>query len=203
LRRGKPTSHKKYGEALAILAGDALITLAFEILSCPEFTRNFPLNMVMAVIRDVAQASGSTGLIAGQVWDMWFEGRAADEDAVNRIMLNKTAALIRASLTSGARLAGANHEELEIFSRFGEKLGMAFQIKDDLLDIEGDPRRLGKNVKKDGKRGKASHPSVFGAKASKNVIEKLLSESVEVIEPFGEKAQTLRSLTDYIGQRLS
>lgn len=203
LRRGKPTSHKKYGEALAILAGDALITLAFEILSCPEFTRIFPLNRVLAVIRDVAQASGSTGLIAGQVWDMWFEGRVADEDAVNRIILNKTAALIRTSVTSGARLAGANQKELAIFSRFGEKLGMAFQIKDDLLDIEGDPGRLGKNVRKDGKRGKATHPSVLGAKASRNVIERLLNDAVEAIEPFGEKGQTLRSLTDYVGQRIS
>ena len=203
LRRGKPTSHKKYGEAVAILAGDALITLAFEILSSPEFTRMFPHGRVLAVIRDVAQASGSTGLIAGQVWDMWFEGRVADEQAVNRIILNKTGALIRSSLTSGARLAGANLPQLKIFSIYGEKLGMAFQIRDDLLDLEGDTERLGKNVQKDGKRGKATYPSLFGADKARNMIDNLLSEAANAIEPLGERAETLRLLTEYIGQRMN
>ena len=203
LRRGKPTSHKKYGEALAILAGDALITLAFEILSSPEFTRMFPHGRVLAVIRDVAKASGSTGLIAGQVWDMWFEGRVADEQAVNRIILNKTGALIRSSLTSGARLAGANLSQLKIFSIYGEKLGMAFQIRDDLLDLEGDAERLGKNVQKDGKRGKATYPALFGADKARNMIDNLLSEAANAIEPLGERAETLRLLTEYIGQRMN
>lgn len=203
LRRGKPTSHRKYGEAVAILAGDALITLAFEILSSPEFTRMFPHSRVLAVIGDIALASGSTGLIAGQIWDMWFEGRAADEADVNRIILNKTGALIRASLTSGAKLAGANTLQLKAFSVFGEKLGMAFQIKDDLLDIEGDPERLGKNVKKDGNRGKATHPSLFGADKARNMLDNLLSEANSAIEPLGQRAQTLRLITEYMGQRIS
>ncbi len=203
LRRGKLTSHKKYGEAVAILAGDALITLAFEILSSPEFTRNFPHSRVLAVIRDIALASGSRGLIAGQVWDMWFEGRVADEEAVNRIILNKTGALIRASLTSGARLAGADLAQLKFFSIFGEKLGMAFQIRDDLLDLEGDPERLGKNVRKDGKRGKATHPSLFGADQARNMINNLLSDAAHAIEPLGERADTLRLITEYIGQRMT
>jgi len=183
LRRGKPTSHKVFGEAMAILAGDALVTLAFELLSSVELSRIFPCRRVLSVIRDVAAACGSGGLIAGQVLDMCFEGKGVDSAMVEKIMLNKTAALIRTSMTSGARLAGATDTQLNIFYRFGEKLGIIFQVRDDLLDMEGDQEKLGKAVKKDGKRGKATYPSLHGVDQSKKLILSLLRESEKLIGP--------------------
>lgn len=203
LRRGKPTSHKIYGEAVAILAGDALLTLAFEILSSVELARVFPCHRILSVIRDVADACGSRGLIAGQVMDMTFEGKIPDESVVEKIILNKTAALIKTALTSGARLAGANLEQLDVFSKFGQKLGMVFQIKDDLLDLEGDPEKLGKAVRKDGTRGKATYPALYGADHSRKLMRKLLDEAKMLIEPMGQRAQTLCLLTEYVGQRIS
>ncbi|MGO8822207.1 MAG: polyprenyl synthetase family protein [Desulfomonilaceae bacterium] len=202
-RRGKPTCHKVFGESTAILAGDALVTLAFEILGSAELSRIFPCDRVLAVIRDVAESCGSRGLIAGQELDMFFEGKAADDATIEKIMLNKTAALIRAAVTSGARLAGAAGAQIDIFYKFGEKLGMIFQIRDDLLDLEGDPKKLGKAVKKDGKRGKATYPSLHGADHSRRLILNLLVEAKELIEPFGETAHSLVLLTEFVARRVS
>lgn len=202
-RRGKPTCHKVFGEATAILAGDALVTLAFEILGSVELSRIFPCHRVLAVIRDVAEACGSRGLIAGQALDMYFEGKPADNAAIEKIILNKTAALIRAAVTSGALLAGADRVQLDIFYKFGEKLGIIFQIRDDLLDLEGDPEKLGKAVKKDGKRGKATYPSLHGADHSRRLILNLLAEARELIKPFGETARCLVLLTEFVARRMS
>lgn len=203
LRRGKPTSHKVFGEATAILAGDALVTLAFEILSSAELSRIFPCARILGVIRDVACACGSKGLIAGQIMDMSYEGKVADDAVVDKIMINKTAALIRASVTSGARLAGATEAQIDIFSKFGEKLGKIFQIRDDLLDLEGDPEKLGKAVKKDGRRGKATYPSLRGADHSRKLVLTLLEEAKKLIECFGQKAQSLVLLAEYLGRRIN
>lgn len=203
LRRGKPTSHKVFGEATAILAGDALVTLAFEILSSVELSRIFPCHRVLAVIRDVAEACGSRGLIAGQALDMCFEGKVADDLMVETIMLKKTAALIRAAVMSGARLAGADGAQIDIFYKFGEKLGMIFQIRDDLLDLEGDPKKLGKAVNKDGERGKATYPSLHGADQSRRLILQLLSEAKELIEHFGKRAHSLVLLAEFVARRVS
>lgn len=157
----------------------------------------------MAVIRDLGNACGSSGLIAGQVMDMSCEGKKVNEDAIRKIMLNKTAALIMVSLTGGAKLAGATSDELTIFSAFGEKLGMAFQIRDDLLDLEGDPEKLGKAVKKDRHRGKATYPSLYGVKLARDLIKSLLDEAGEIIGTLGGNALTLRQFTEYMGRRVS
>ena len=203
MRRGKPTSHKVFGEATAILAGDALLTLAFEILSSAELVRIFPCHRIMTVIRDLGNACGCRGLIAGQVMDMSCEGKLVDEDAVRKIMLNKTAALIMVSLTGGAKLAGATDDESAIFSAFGEKLGLAFQIRDDLLDLEGDAEKLGKAVNKDKNRGKATYPSLYGPEPARDLIKSLLDEAGELIGRLGAKALILRRLTEYMGRRVS
>ena len=203
MRRGKPTSHKVFGEATAILAGDALLTLAFEILSSAELVRIFPCHRIMTVIRDLGNACGCGGLVAGQVMDMSCEGKMVDEDAVRKIMLNKTAALIMVSLTGGAKLAGATDDESAIFSAFGEKLGLAFQIRDDLLDLEGDAEKLGKAVKKDRNRGKATYPSLYGSELARDLIKSLLDEAGELISKLGAKALMLRQLTEYMGRRVS
>ncbi|MCL5126624.1 MAG: polyprenyl synthetase family protein [Deltaproteobacteria bacterium] len=203
LRRGKLTSHKVFGESTAILAGDALLTVAFEILSGFETSRIIPSHTIVEVIRDVAVACGSRGLIAGQIMDMIYEGEAADDSIIEKIMLNKTGALIRASVTNGARLAGANRKEIDILFQFGEKLGKIFQIKDDLLDLEGDATKLGKAVRKDDKRGKATYPSVHGPDRSKKLVMSLLAEANKMIEPFGKKAQILILLAEYVSQRVN
>jgi geranylgeranyl diphosphate synthase type II len=203
MRRGKPTSHKVFGESTAILAGDALLTLAFEIMSSAELVRIFPCYRIMAVIRDLGAACGSSGLIAGQVMDMACEGKMVNEDVIRKIVLNKTAALIKVSLTGGAKLAGATLEELTILSAFGEKLGMAFQIRDDLLDLEGDPEKLGKAVKKDSNRGKATYPSLYGADLSRGLVKSLLDEAGELIGTLGAKSLILRQFTEYMGRRVS
>ncbi|MGC8657851.1 MAG: polyprenyl synthetase family protein [Desulfomonilaceae bacterium] len=202
-RRGKLTSHKKFGESTAILAGDALLTIAFEILSCYQTARVIPSHIIVDVIRDVSSACGSRGLIAGQMMDMTYEGEAPDDSVIERIMLNKTGALIRSSVTSGARLVGATPMQIGALFQFGEILGKMFQIKDDLLDLEGDPSKLGKAVRKDDKRGKATYPAAHGADRSKQMIMSLLSEAKRTIEPFGKKAQILILLAEYVGQRVS
>jgi geranylgeranyl diphosphate synthase type II len=148
LRRGKPTAHKVFGEAVAILAGDALLTFAFGLLTSPGVVRIYRPERLLGVIGELAVAAGSEKLIAGQVMDVMSEGKSPDAETVEYIVRCKTGALIRASLTSGARLAGGSREQIAILGQFGEKLGAVFQIKDDLLDLEGDPAKLGKAVRR-------------------------------------------------------
>lgn len=148
LRRGKPTAHKVFGEAIAILAGDALLTFAFEILSSPGPVRLYRPERLLIAIRDLAVAAGPRNLVAGQALDILSEGEEVGEKIVEFIVRAKTAALIRVSLTTGALLAGGDPRQIEALGRYGEFLGMAFQIRDDLLDLEGDPEKLGKAVKK-------------------------------------------------------
>ena len=160
VRRGKPALHKAFGEAVAILAGDALLTFAFEVLASAPVARLFPPERLAASISELAVAAGSQNLIAGQVSDILSEGKTVEVETVDRIVRSKTAALIRVSLTAGAMLAGGTRAQIEILGRFGEDLGVAFQLRDDLLDLEGDPEKMGKAVKKDRQRGKATYPNV-------------------------------------------
>jgi geranylgeranyl diphosphate synthase type II len=203
MRRGKPTAHKVFGEAMAILAGDALLTFAFAVLTSPESTRVYRADRLLDVIRDLADAAGYGSLIAGQVLDITSEGQQVDAEAVDRIVRCKTGALIKASLTCGARLAGGNPQEIALLGRYGEHLGKVFQIKDDLLDLEGDPAKLGKAVKKDQQRGKATYPRLFGEEKTKVLMRDLMSEATEALQPLGERAGILTSLVGYVGQRVS
>jgi geranylgeranyl diphosphate synthase type II len=203
LRRGKPAAHKVFGEAMAILAGDALLSFAFEVLTSPKSIRTFRPDRLLTAVGQLAAASGSRGLIAGQVLDIASEGKPVEADTVDRIICNKTGALIRASLTCGARLAGGTQEQVRILGEFGECLGKAFQIRDDLLDLEGDPAKLGKKVKKDRQRGKATYPRLIGAERSKDIVKSLIEHARETVRPLGERASILGLIAEYVGRRIN
>lgn len=200
-RRGKPTSHKVFGEAVAILTGDALLTLAFEVLSDPHAVRTFRAETLLAVTADLAMAAGSRNLIAGQVLDIISEGRTVDADLVDRIVRKKTGALIAASVTCGALLADASPAQVERLRCYGENLGAAFQIRDDLLDLEGDPDKLGKAVGKDRDRGKATFPGLLGKDEARGLMAQLVDAALDALGPFGERAAPLASIATYIGSR--
>ncbi len=203
VRRGKPALHKAFGEAVAILAGDALLAFAFEVLSRPDAARIYPLAKLLAAIYELAVASGCQKLIAGQVVDVMSEGKLVKEETVDFIIRGKTAALIRASLTCGALLGGGSSEQVHVLGRFGDDLGALFQIKDDLLDLEGDPLKLGKAVQKDERRGKATYPNLLGKEEARAMIRSLVSASLETIKPLGKPAEPLALIATYVGERIN
>jgi geranylgeranyl diphosphate synthase type II len=201
LRRGKPTAHRVFGEAVAILAGDALLTFAFGVLSSPQAMRMYRADRLLAAISELSRAAGPEELIAGQVLDITSEGKPVDIDTVDAIVRGKTGALIRASLVCGATLSGASREQVEMLRIYGENLGAVFQIKDDLLDREGDPARLGKAVGKDERRGKATYPMLLGLEKTYDLMNSLLQSALEAIRPLGEKATPLVMIGKYVGER--
>lgn len=203
LRRGRLTAHRMFGEAIAILAGDALLTFAFGILSSPRSVRLFRPESVLACMHELAFAAGSERLIAGQVLDMLSEAKQVGVDTVDQIGSNKTAALIRVSMTCGARLGGGSADQIAALGQFGELLGKAFQIKDDLLDLEGDPEKLGKAVRKDRQRGKATYPGVIGSECAREAMRSLLDTAAQTIAPFGKRAEILSRIAEYVGERVS
>ena len=195
LRRGRPTCHKVFGEAVAILAGDALLTLAFETLA--RMSGPAPEQKVL-IISDLAAAVGSRrGMIGGQVADLEAEGQAVNAAQVEAIHSAKTGALIRAAVRAGARFAGASAGDLEHLSRFGERLGLAFQVVDDLLDLESSPEQLGKSTGKDSARRKATYPAVLGAKRSRALVHELIDEAVAELAPLGPRARRLEEIARY------
>ena len=161
LRRGKPTNHRVYGEAMAILAGDGLLNMAYETMLAAPLTQNAP-ERALPAIREIAERAGVRGMVAGQVLDVTMEGQPPRKDIVRYIHLHKTADLLTAPLTAGLMLAGADEAQLELGRRYGRGLGLAFQIEDDLLDLEGDVKLLGKDVGMDAQRGKMTWPAVAG-----------------------------------------
>ncbi len=203
LRRGKPTAHKMFGEAIAILAGDALLTFAFEILSSPWAVRLYRPEKLLAAIRELAAAAGPMELVAGQALDILNEGKEIKEEIVDSVVRAKTAALMRASLACGALLASGDSRQIEILGRYGECLGIAFQIRDDILDLEGDPIKLGKNVRKDESRGKPTYPTLLGKEQAKKMMFQLLDSAMEAIEPLGPKAEPLVAISKYLGERIT
>ncbi len=201
LRRGKPTLHKVYGEAVAILAGDALLNLAFEIMVSESTLRTCRHDRLLRVLNCLSRASGSLGLIAGQVVDILSEGQKVGSAQIDYIMRKKTARLFSASLECGAIVGGGSISEVERLSLFGEKLGVAFQIRDDILDHEGSSTELGKSVGKDMHRGKATYPAMIGIGQSKNLMNDEIGSAIELLEGFGDKAQILKLIASYIGER--
>jgi len=203
-RRGSPTNHKVFGDAIAILAGDALLTQAFILLSSPFFASNVPPDRILAVIHEIASAAGSRGMVGGQVVDMESEGKKdLDLPTVQYIHTHKTGALIKASVKSGALLGGADERQLSSITRFGEMIGLAFQIADDILDIEGTTEQLGKSAGSDLARGKATYPAVIGVAESRMRAAELLEMAVESLESIGEKADPLREIARFIISRKS
>ena len=201
-RRGNPTNHKVYGEATAILAGDALLSQAFILLSSdPE---GLDPATRLRVIHEIAHASGSRGMVGGQVVDMESEGDGeVDLATLSYIHTHKTGALIRASVRAGALLGGAGEEELAALTRYGDAIGLAFQIADDILDVEGTTEELGKDAGSDQARGKATYPALVGLEASKARAQELVQMALDALAPFDERAEPLRAIASYIVKRKS
>lgn len=203
MRRGKPTAHKVYGEATAILAGDALLNLAFEIMVSESTLRTCRHDRLLRVMASLANSTGSYGLIAGQVVDMLSEGQKVESRQIDYIMRRKTARLMSASLECGAIIGGGSTSEIETLALFGEKLGVAFQIRDDILDHEGNSKELGKTVGKDQGRGKATYPSTIGIERSRILMNDEIESAIKLLEGFGNRALLLELIASYIGKRSS
>jgi len=200
LRRGNPTSHVVYGEAMAILAGDALLALAFDLIA--ECRVHVPAERVLDVVAMVARASGTRGMVGGQVSDIESEGLASvDEATVASIHARKTGALLLASLLAGARLCGATPAEERALHIYGAQTGLAFQITDDILDLEGDAEKIGKPVGSDLKQDKATYPKVLGIPASRALARRACDQALTAIAGFGPPADPLRALAHYIVER--
>jgi geranylgeranyl diphosphate synthase type II len=199
-RRGRPTCHRVYGEAIAILAGDALLTHAFQVLADPGPTRLLP-EWRLRVIAEIAEAAGSFGMVGGQAVDILSEGREIDRPTLLYLHNHKTGALIRASVRAGAIAGGATEEQLQALTRYGERVGLAFQIVDDILDIEGASAEMGKTAGSDLRRKKATYPAVLGLEESRRDAARLLDEARDVLQPLGEKGATLAALADFVGRR--
>jgi geranylgeranyl diphosphate synthase type II len=202
-RRGKPTCHKVFGEAIGILAGDALLTEAFKLMT-NQVIQEFSLRdgrLVLDVIHEVAQAAGVLGMVGGQVLDIESEGKVVDLPRLQYIHTHKTGALILVSVRVGATLGGANEETLKAFTRFGERIGLAFQIADDILNVEGKAALLGKKTGSDLSKGKATYPSLLGLEESKRRAKELVALAIDAIRSFGSEAEPLQEIAWFILSR--
>lgn len=207
LRRGKPTVHRAFDEATAILAGDGLLTLAFDILADPETDPDPGIRA--ALVLALARASGLGGMAGGQMLDLEVEGRfqadgkplAADEAAILRLQAMKTGALLGCSVEMGAILGRAGEREHRNLATYGRALGQAFQIADDLLDVEGEAATVGKATGKDAARGKATLVSLLGVEEARARLGRLVDEARTALEPFGRQADTLRHTAAFVAQR--
>jgi len=201
LRRGKPTAHIQFDEATAILSGDALLTLAFQVLSDPLYITHDNLNENLRVIHIIAEAAGYNGMVAGQMLDMMSEGNALELKEIERLHKKKTGALIEASVTAGALLGKASQEQLHALQQFAKFIGLAFQAMDDILNVRGDPLKMGKAVGTDADRLKNTYPSILGLAESEKYAEQLVEKSLQAIESLDKKANPLRAISRYIISR--
>jgi geranylgeranyl diphosphate synthase, type II len=198
LRRGKPTCHKKFGEATAILAGDGLLTLAFQIIGESPTSAE----RTLAILQEVSSAAGTVnGMVGGQVADLESEGKRVEPQTLEYIHRSKTAALIRASVSTGAISAGAGIADVARLRRFGETIGWAFQVTDDILDVEESSAALGKTAGKDIAQQKATYPAVFGVAQSHEIAAKLANDAIAQLDSFGERASRLRALAEFLVHR--
>ena len=198
LRRGKPTCHKKFGEAIAILAGDALLTLAFETIAATPVSPDLCVKM----LTEVAISAGTVnGMVGGQVADLEAEGQGAGSETLEYIHRSKTAALIRASVTAGAICAGAPDEDVKRLRHFGETIGWAFQVTDDILDVEESSAALGKTAGKDIAQQKATYPSVFGLERSHQIANDLATQAINDLAPYATRADRLRQIAHFLVHR--
>jgi geranylgeranyl diphosphate synthase, type II len=202
-RRGKPTCHKVYGEAIGILAGDALLTEAFRLMAgChPRGRPSTDQGVVLDLIREVAQAAGILGMVGGQVVDVESEGKEVDLSTLAYIHTHKTGAMISVSIRVGARLGGAKDEALFALTRYGERIGHAFQIADDILNVEGDADVLGKKTGSDSLKKKATYPSLLGLEESKRRAKEMVALALDGLGPFGREVDPLREIARFIVAR--
>jgi len=194
LRRGKPTSHKVFGDGMAVLAGDALHALAFELLSKAKNPK---------LVSEVAHQIGTYGMVGGQAADLQAEGKKVTISRVNFIHAHKTGALMKASIRAGAIMAGATGKKLKALTSYGERFGLAFQIVDDILDATGKTEMLGKKTKADASKGKATYPKVLGVGESKRIARKLLEEAEAELRVFSGDGQILKELTGHMINRMN
>ena len=201
LRRGKPTCHVAFDEATAVLAGDALLTLAFQTLSSIGLSNAEQATKWMQVMHLISYAAGYCGMIQGQMLDITSEGRQLTLDELKSVHRLKTGALIEASLSSGAVLGGANSNRISLLESYAQNIGLAFQVTDDILNVEGDPQVMGKAVGTDKLRHKNTYPSLLGLKKSKDFAGKLVENALQALESFDEKAAPLRAIATYVIER--
>ncbi len=195
LRRGKPTCHKKFGDAIAILAGDALLTLAFETIGKSTVSPD----LRVAMLTEISTAAGTVnGMVGGQVADIEAEGNQVSPEMLEDIHRSKTAALIRASITAGAISAGAPLEDVKRLRSFGETIGWAFQVTDDILDVEESSAALGKTAGKDIAQQKATYPSVFGLERSHEIANELAGKAISELSVYGEKAKRCDAIAEFL-----
>ena len=201
-RRGKPTNHKVFGEGIAILAGDALLTDAFFILSNKNYFNTTNEKKILKILNFISKATGSSGMVAGQVLDLIYEKHDVNEEIVKNIHFNKTSKLITASVYSGAIIGTENNAHIEKLKKYGEKIGLAFQVVDDILDLTSDTETLGKDAKSDLLKEKATYPKVFGIEKSKEIAESLINEAIEEISFLGENGRILTEIAQYFIKRV-
>jgi len=202
LRRGRPTCHKAFGEAVAILAGDALLTRAFEVLAAEA--PGGDVDRQIRVIKEVAAAAGTVNaLIGGQVADIENEGRQVTDSTLEYIHRSKTGAMIRSSVTIGGIIAGGDNNQIETLRQYGEKIGLAFQVADDILDVTSTSEQLGKTPGKDMAARKATYPALHGVAQSENRARQLVGEAIEIISALGPSAYKLKEMASFIIARTS
>lgn len=199
LRRGKPTNHKMFGEAMAILAGDALLTEAFFMMTQADI--KIKPSILLKVVREVAIAAGHNGMVGGQAQDIISEDAEPDSEILEFIHLHKTGALIKSSVRIGPVLAGSRKKQLQALTRYGENTGLAFQIIDDVLDVEGSAEELGKSVGSDSRKKKMTYPSLYGVEGARNKANELISTAIDAIGIFSSEADPLREIAGYLAKR--
>jgi geranylgeranyl diphosphate synthase type II len=202
-RRGKLTCHKVFGEAIAILAGDALLTEAFQLMTRQLLPAPLPARegLILELVNEVARAAGVSGMVAGQVVDIESEGKEIDLPTLEYLHTHKTGKMILVSIKVGARLGGAKGDPLHALTQYGERIGLAFQIADDILNVEGKPDVLGKSTGSDVTRKKATYPGLLGLEESKRRAAELVERAIDALNPFGPQADPLREIARFIVAR--
>ena len=203
LRRGKPTNHKVFGEAIAILAGDALLTQALYIMTHSDLMDAIPSASLLHAAHDMTRAIGTAGTIGGQVVDIESEGKPVDAETLEYIHVCKTGHLIQACVRVGAILCQANSGQLDALSTYGDRIGLAFQIVDDMLDLTAEESQLGKDVGSDLEKEKATYPALYGLEESKKKAEKLVEDGIGCLEIFDHRADPLREIGKFFVERTS
>lgn len=200
LRRGKPTNHKIFGDAMATLAGDALLNYAFEVMLSSSIDKDNP-NKYLKAINEIATHAGIYGMIGGQVVDIESENKVIEKEKLDFIHLNKTAAMIVGCMRAGAIIGGASEDELQRITKYGKNIGLSFQIVDDILDITGDEKTLGKPIGSDIENHKSTYPSLLGLEKSREIAKELISDGKTSIEGLPSEVEFLHQLADYIVSR--
>lgn len=199
-RRGKLTNHKVFGEAIAILAGDALLTLAFEVMLRQKDVAD---SARIAVVDEMSRAAGMSGMVGGQTIDLQSEGKSIDLETLRRMHLGKTGALFRAAIRSGAILAGASPQQLSALTAYAESFGLAFQITDDILDVAGDEKTLGKPIGSDARNQKSTYVTLTSLDSARSLAKRTIEEALVALKNFGTEADFLRELVRYLNTRES